>query len=123
MIRPMTAQQLVADVGRDTLYAVRLIRRSPAFFLVVVGVLAVGIGANLIAFGLFKAVALTPLAGVDGSGTLLFVGARTPGAQVVPLSYPDYKDIRDRAFPGLAAWAVQPLILSNGGAAQIASTE
>lgn len=119
----MKRLQPLRDLPGDMLYGVRLIRRSPAYSLVVVAVLAVGIAANLIAFGLFKAVALTPLAGVGNSGSLLFVGARSGAGQVIPLSYPDYADIRARAFPGLAAWGLQPLILTHRGSAALAQTE
>ncbi|HTM01880.1 MAG TPA: ABC transporter permease [Vicinamibacterales bacterium] len=110
------------DLLRDVLYGCRMLRRSPAYSLVIIGVLAVGIAANVIAFSLFKAVALAPLAGVERSGSLLYVGARERGGNVVPLSYPDYVDIRDRAFPGLGASAVQSLILTHRGA-QLVQTE
>src|SRR3954469_4778334 len=95
------------------LYAIRLLLRSPVYSLVVIAVLAVGIAANLIAFGLFKAVALAPLAGVDKSGSLLFVGERTRDGQLMGVSYPDYLDLRERAFPGLAASGLRPLILGS----------
>ncbi len=113
----------VLDVLRDVSYAVRLIRRSPSYSLVVIAVLAVGITVNLVAFGLFKALTLAPLAGVENSGSLLFVGARTNGGQIWPLSYPDYEDIRARAYPGLAASAIQPLILTHGGSSQLMMAE
>ena len=54
----------VGDVVRDARYAVRLLVRSPAYTLIVITVLALGIGTNVIAFALFKALALTPLPGV-----------------------------------------------------------
>src|SRR3954465_8592011 len=95
----------------DIFYALRLLRRSPGYSLVVIAVVAVGITATLIAFSLFKATALTPLAGVADSGSLQYIGARKPGGQVIRPSHPDYADIRDRGFPGLAAWAIQQLIL------------
>ena len=115
--------QPLGDLGRDCLYGVRLLRRSPGYSLVVIAVLAVGIAANLIAFGLFKAVGLAPLAGVSDSGSLLFVGSRTPAGQAVPLSYPDYVDVRARAFPDLAGSAVQLLILAHGGESRLAPAE
>ena len=113
----------LADVTRDAAYAVRLIRRNPSYSFVVVAVLAVGIAANVIAFGLFKAVALAPLAGVERSGSLLFVGQRTVSGATWPASYPDYVDVRDRAFPDLAGWALQPLILGHGTDGRLVSGE
>ena len=105
----------VVDVLRDVSYALRLLRRSPSYSLIVAIVLAGGIAVNLVAFGLFKALTLTPLAGVEHSGSLLYVGARTNGGQLWMISYPDYEDIRGRAFPDLAACGIQPLILTHGG--------
>ena len=110
-------------LARDVLHGFRQARRHAVYSLVVIGVLAVGIAANLIAFGLLKAVALAPLAGVAGSGSLLFVGSRTGSGQVIPLSYPDYTDLRDQGLPGLAGWALQPLILAQHGAARLVQTE
>jgi predicted permease len=106
------------DLLRDVSYGMRLLRRSPGYAAVVVAVLAVGIAANVIAFSFFKAVALTPLAGVARSGSLLYVAARSSGGGLAPLSYPDYKDVRDRAFPDLGAWGIQPLILGHGNSGQ-----
>jgi predicted permease len=111
------------DVLRDVSYAVRLITRSPSYSLVVIVVLAGGIGVNLVSFGLFKALALAPLAGVERSGSLLYVGTRTIGGEVWPLSYPDYEDIRARAHPGLAASAIQSLILTHGGSSRLMMAE
>src|SRR5262245_14770729 len=119
----MTPWGATHGLGRDVRHSLRLARRSPAYSLVVIAVLAVGIAANVIAFGLFKAVTLAPLAGVRDSGSLLFVGSRTTSGEIVPLSYPDYLDVRTRAFPTLAAWGLQPLILTHGGAARLAQTE
>src|SRR4029077_9913230 len=50
-----------------------------------------------------KSIALTPLAGVDGSAQLGVIFGETSTGREVDLSYPDYKYIRehDRAFSGL----------------------
>lgn len=111
------------DLIGDVAYALRLIRRGPSYSLVVIAVLAAGIAVNLIAFGLFKAVALAPLAGVRNSGSLVFAGSRLTGGQITPISYPDYQDLQRRAYPGLAAWAIQPLILTHGGASRLLLAE
>ncbi len=60
----------LADVLRDATYAVRLLRRSPTYSLVIIAVVALGIGCNVIAFSLYKALALSPLAGVADSGSI-----------------------------------------------------
>jgi predicted permease len=110
-------------VLNELVYGVRLLRRNPAYSSIVIAVVAVGIAANLIAFGLFKALALTPLAGVASSGWLQYIGSRSSSGQILPLSYPDYADIRDRAFPGLAAWGIQPLVLTHRDSSRLVSTE
>src|SRR5262245_61841893 len=60
----------------DVRYAIRALRRSPGFALIVVGVLALGIGANAVVFTIFKGLALKPLPGVEASAHLGFIAAR-----------------------------------------------
>jgi predicted lysophospholipase L1 biosynthesis ABC-type transport system permease subunit len=60
---------------------------------VVIGVLALGLGANVSVFSLFQSLALTPVAGVEASGRLGVLAARTSAGRILPLSYPDYTDL------------------------------
>lgn len=59
-------RERVADLLQDVRYSVRVLSRSPGYSLVVIAVLALGIGANVSVFRLFKAVGLEPLPAVDG---------------------------------------------------------
>jgi predicted permease len=104
----------VFDLGRNVSYAFRLLTRSSAYSLTVIAVLALGIACNVIAFSLFKAVRVAPLAGVADSGDFYYVGATSRGGQLSPLTYPDYRYLRGRAYPDLAFWAAQPMILGRG---------
>lgn len=113
----------VLDLLRDVRYAARLVAKSRGYALIVVVVLAMGIAGNVMTFGLFKALALAPLSGVQRSGSLLFVGGVSPGNRTTPISYPDYLDIRERAFPGLAAWAIQQLVVGTGDTGQLVMAE
>ena len=109
-----------AALSRDVRYAVRLLLRSPGYSLTVVAVLALGIGTNLVALGFYKALALTPLAGVTASSELLFITAQTNGGRSVPLSYHDYRYLRDHldAYESLAASHFNGYSIGRGASAQ-----
>ena len=92
------------DLAHDVRYAVRVLRRSPAYALVVLTVLTVGIAANVAVFSLFKAVYIKPLSGVRDSASLGVVVGRTAAGRVIPLSYLDFRDLqaRNASFTNLA---------------------
>src|SRR5262245_15328780 len=87
----------------DVRYACRALARNPAFALAVVSVLTLGIGRNAAVFTMLKSMALTPLAGVDGSAKLVSVFRETSSGRALEVSFADYQYIRDhdRAFTGL----------------------
>src|SRR5713226_9679270 len=58
------------DQVSDIRYAIRALAKNPVFSLTVIGVLTLGIGLNAAVFTMLKSMALTPLAGVDGSARL-----------------------------------------------------
>ncbi|HMB81476.1 MAG TPA: ADOP family duplicated permease, partial [Vicinamibacterales bacterium] len=91
------------DQASDVRYAVRALAKHPAFSLTVVGVLTLGIGLNAAVFTMLKGLALTPIAGVDGSSRLVSVFRETSSGRPLRVSYPDYQFLRDndRAFNGL----------------------
>jgi predicted permease len=88
----------------------RTLRKSPGFALVAIISLALGIGANSAMFSLADALLLRPLP-VPHASALVVVQSHLRGeaigglAQYAGLSYPDFKDLRDRSksFTGLAA--------------------
>jgi predicted permease len=95
--------EALRDLISDIRYAVRSLAKSPAFSLIVVGVLTLGIGLNALVFTVLKSMALTPLAGVQRSDQLRVVLRETKAGRQLRLSYPDFKFLRehDRAFRGL----------------------
>ena len=113
----------LGDIARDTAYAFRLLVRSPSYAATVIAVVAVGIACNVIVFSLYKALALAPLAGVADSGSLYYVGERPVTGSPMPLSYLEYQDIRDRAFPTLAGSSIQRVVVGQGARGQLASIE
>src|SRR5215831_5650950 len=94
---------------QDVRYGLRLLAASPAFAVVAVISLAVGIGANCAIFSFADALLLRPLP-VARSGEVFTVGSRSAveafNASSLVSSYRDYVDIRDRnkTFDGLAAF-------------------
>jgi len=91
------------DQLSDVRYAIRALARNPVFALTVIGVLTLGIGLNAAVFTMLKSMALSPIAGVDGSSRLAVIFGETRAGRGVALSYADYQYLRDhdRAFSGL----------------------
>ena len=119
--RPRWLEQL-RDLVSDVRYGSRSLAKNPVFSLAVIGVLTLGIGLNAAVFTMLKSIALTPLAGVDGSAQLAVVHAETSAGRAVRLSYPDFKYLRehDRAFAGLFGSIVMKANLGRGrGARQL----
>ena len=112
--------ELVLDVGSDVRYAIRTLTKHPAFALTVVAVLTLGIGANAAVFTMLKGIALSPIAGVDGSARLTVIYGETSGGRQVQVSYPDYQLLRDhdRAFTALFGSALAKVNLGRGRAAR-----
>ena len=92
--------EALSDLAGDVRYAVRSLAKRRAFSLTVIGVLALGIGLNAAVFTMLKGIALTPIAGVAGSGRLNTLYRETTAHRPVRLSYPDYQYLRyrDTAF-------------------------
>jgi putative ABC transport system permease protein len=94
---------------QDLRYGCRTLAGSPAFAIIAVLSLAIGIGANTAIFSFADALLLRPLP-VARPGDVFTVGSTTSveafGASSLVSSYRDYVDIRDRSrsFEGLAAF-------------------
>jgi predicted permease len=78
----------------DLAYAVRMLRKSPAFTLVAVISLALGIGANLAVFTVINAILLRTLAVPQPRDLAIVQGQRLAGGGL--LSFPMYRDLRAR---------------------------
>ncbi len=108
------------DLVSDVRYAIRTLAKNPAFSLTVVGVLTLGIGLNAAVFTMLKGIALSPLAGVDGSARLAVVFGETSTGRDVRVSYPDYQYIRDhdRAFSEILGTSFIQVNLGRGRSAR-----
>src|SRR5262249_21667302 len=104
------------DLGHDVRYSVRLLRRTPGYTFVVLTVLALGIGANISVFRLFRPLALAPIPGVENSGRLGVLVAQTTAGRVIPLSHPDFRDLvkTQDTFSEIAGTSMEPLSLGVG---------
>ncbi|HEX3471765.1 MAG TPA: ABC transporter permease [Silvibacterium sp.] len=79
----------------DVRYGLRMMGRNPGFTAVAILTLALGIGTTSTAFNWMDAVLLRPLGGVTSPEQLATLVSLTPNGEMVPNSFPDYKDFRD----------------------------
>ena len=114
--RARSRTDMMADAKQDLFYALRALRRNLGFTAVIVGALAIGIGANTTIFTLIDAVMMRtlPVAHPEqlvAIGDPALVGADWHGSVMTDVvSYPLYKDIRDnnQLFSGVLASGVAP---------------
>jgi putative ABC transport system permease protein len=107
-------------MGRDLLYSLRVLRKSPRFPSTAVLVLALGIGANSAIFSLVYSVLLRPLPYRDPGRLAVILGSseKRGGAFSVPPA--DYLDFRERnhSFSSMAAAEVWGPSLTGSGEAE-----
>ncbi len=105
------------SIGQDVKLALRTLRRSPAFTLIAVGTLVLGIIMNAGTFSLVDSLAFRPLPVRDAASLVAVFGDRTD-AHLLDFSYPDYIDYRDgtkSVFRGVAGFSEGPVSLSAQG--------
>ena len=105
----------MSDVMRDLRHAWRAIGRMPVTAAVIVGSLAVGIGANVSVFSWIQAVALRPLPGVADADRFQVVQIETTDGHAAATSWREYEDLRERVrgFSSLIAYRMVPLTLGD----------
>jgi len=104
----------------DLKHAARLLARSPAFTAVAIVSLALGVGANTTIFSLLNAFLLQPLPGREPARLATVYTSDYSRPLDGASSYPDYLDFRtgSRAFEGLAAYGMKPLLFTESGESQ-----
>ena len=98
---------------QDFRFALRQLRRSPGFALAAVVILALGIAANVIVFGVLQALVLRPL-DVPHADRVMTLQPKDNGPFV---SYPETRDVRDgnSVFSAVAVYEFQDFGLEANG--------
>lgn len=88
----------------DIRYALRVLRKSPAFTLVALTTLALGIAANVLVLGVLDAVLLQPLDVTDPQNLYQMRNRQWMSGRLLTTSYPAFEDFRRRntTFSGMA---------------------
>jgi putative ABC transport system permease protein len=107
-VRDRSGLPWLESIAADIKYAMRALRHSRAFTIVVVITLALGIGANTAIFSVVRGVLLKPLPHRDG-GRLVYLRHSTdgPGGENINFSVPEVRDIRNgaKSLAGIAEFS------------------
>jgi putative ABC transport system permease protein len=110
--------------GKDLVYAVRGLRKTPGFALATLAILTLGIGANTAIFGIINAVLLKPLPfpDPDSIATVFHLppAQSFPGMTTFPVSPANYVDWRkqNRVFESMAVIGGRTMRLGGGSRPQ-----
>src|SRR5579864_3333916 len=101
------------SIFADIRYSLRTLRSQPAFVVVAVLSLALAIGANSAIFSFADALLLRPLP-IKNPATVWDVSSTTPDNPLEGMSFPDYRDLRDksRSLSALAAYRLTSLAVA-----------
>jgi len=91
----------------DFRYALRLIRKNPAFTAIIVLLLALGIGANAAIYSIVDAVLLESFPGHNAHEIVkLYTAEQKSGPETGAFSYPEFREYRENltSFTGVAAY-------------------
>jgi predicted permease len=107
---------MISSTLHDLRHAARSILRMPLLTSVVVGSLAVGIGVNTTVFSWIQGLVLSPLPGVNNSGSLRLVETRNESGGHPGVSWAEYQDLR-AGLPSFRELIAAQMVPFNVGAA------
>src|SRR5271166_3839757 len=101
---PEEGLPFVENLLLDVRYALRVLRKSPAFSVVALLTLMLGIGANVAVFGVLNAVMLQPLEVSDPQNLYQLRHKQWMRGRLLTTSYPAFEDFqrRNTTFSGMA---------------------
>lgn len=105
-------------IWQDVRFGVRQLAKSPGFTVVAVLSLGLGIGANAVIFSLISTLLLRPLPIPHAEQIVsIYQGRQKDPTYSQSMSYPNFKDIRDRndALSGMSAYRPVPMSVSHNG--------
>ncbi len=106
----------MSNLFQDLRYAFRLLAKNPAFTLIAILTLALGIGANTAIFTVVNAVLLRPLPFKDPS-RMVIIAEKSP-YPTITVSYQNWQDWRDQSHSFVSVEAIRPntIALTSAGA-------
>jgi predicted permease len=111
----------MAGLLQDVRFSARQLRKSPGFSVAAILMLALGICANSTVFSWINSTLLHPVPGARNTGDLVTVmRGQWNLAPSPPLSYPDYRDLREtnHTLSGILAYHDDWMTLTGGDSAQ-----
>lgn len=105
---------------QDLQYAFRILLKKPAFTVVAIGSLALGIGVNATIFSWVDRILLNPMPGVPNGRELVTIKTVAANGDLLDSSYLDFRDFRDQAktLSGVIAFKQRPLYLGDAPSAE-----
>lgn len=104
---------------QDLRYTIRILIKNPAYSLLAILTLGLGIGGNATIFSWAEGAIREPLGGAADQQHLVAVaGVRQPGDRCCTFTYPDYKDMNEQTsdvFEGVLAAELSQINLSSDG--------